>query len=519
MTHRRLDFGSFSLDAERGELMRQGTAPVNIGRRAAALLQRLLQADGRVVAKAELIDFAWPGAIVEDSNLSVQIAALRKALDQGDGAGRWIVTVPRIGYRFAGPAVAETVVAARAATSNPDSDRRPSIAVLPLANLSGDTGQQYFADAVTEEIINALTRFRWFHVLGRNVSFRLGGAATVDTVRELGIDYLLEGSVQRSTSEVRIAARLLEAASGRLLWGDRFELEAGESFAVQDRIATAVAAAAEPELLKSESAVAARRRRLGSESALDVVYQGMWLFHRVGRDTHLRARTLFRQALELDPELPEAHAWLGRVSAGIVAYGWSTDIAADLAEGVTAAEVAVRLDERNPYAHYALAITTAYTAEFERSARASRAALAVNPSFALGHLVLGMAELFAGRPQTAAEALARGLALNPHDPQNFVWLDVLALAWLFLDDPAEAQACAERSLVLRPGWCASLQLLACARATLNDIEGARAALAAITDRDRPLSALIRPLLESHPPWRRRLTTLLQRAQPPLAVAR
>jgi DNA-binding winged helix-turn-helix (wHTH) protein len=167
MTQRRLDFGSFSLDAERGELVRQGTAPVNIGRRAAALLQRLLQADGRIVAKAELIDFAWPGAIVEDSNLSVQIAALRKALDQDDGAGSWIVTVPRIGYRFAGPPVAETIVAARAATSNPDSDRRPSIAVLPFANLSGDTAQQYFADAVTEEIITALTRFRWFHVLGR----------------------------------------------------------------------------------------------------------------------------------------------------------------------------------------------------------------------------------------------------------------------------------------------------------------------------------------------------------------
>jgi TolB-like protein len=519
MTHRRLDFGCFSLDAERGELMRQGTAPVNIGRRAAALLQRLLQAEGRLVAKAELIDFAWPGAVIEDSNLSVQIAALRKALDQGDGAGRWIVTVPRIGYRFAGPPVAETVVAARAATPNPDSDRRPSIAVLPLANLSGDTGQQYFADAVTEEIITALTRFRWFHVLGRNVSFRLGGAATVEAIRELGIDYLLEGSVQRSSSEVRIAARLLEAASGRLLWGDRFELEAGESFAVQDRIATAVAAAAEPELLKSESAVAARRRRLGSESALDVVYQGMWLFHRVGRDTHLRARTLFRQALELDPELPEANVWLGRVNAGIVAYGWSSDVAADLAEGVAAAEHAVRLDERNPYAHYALAITTAYTREFERSARASRAALAVNPSFALGHLVLGMAELYAGRPETAVEAFGRGLELNPHDPQNFVWLDLLALAWLFLGDPAEAQACAERSLVLRPGWCVSNELLACARATLNDIAGARAALAATTDHDRPLSALIRPLLESHPAWRRRMATLLQRAQLPLAVAR
>ena len=517
MTRRRLDFGSFSLDVECAALMHAGAAPAAIGMRAAALLRCLLQAEGRIVAKSDLIDAAWPGAVVDDSNLSVQVAALRKALAREPGAEKWIVTVPRVGYRFVGPRAHAAAPVANSEPAAVAAEHRPSIAVLPFAylgGLDGDRGQQYLADAVTEETITALTRFRWFHVLGRSASFWIGGDAQhlQERVRELDVDYLLEGSLQREAGRVRIAARLVEARSGRQLWTERFDSDAADAFAIQDRIATAVAAAAEPELLKSESAVATRRRRVGNESALDMVYQGMLLFHRIGQETHWRARELFRRALAVDPTLPEAHAWLARVSAGIVAYGWSASADDDLAEGIAAAETAIRLDERNPYAHYALAITSVYRHSFEQAMAASRAAIELNPSFALGWLVLGMAELFAAHGDSGTAALARGLTLNPHDPQNFVWLALAATARLLHDDPTQAERLAERTLALRPGWCGALELLACCRAAMNDVGGARARLARITDHDRPLAGLLRPLLETQPASRRRIETLLSRAR-------
>ncbi len=163
------------------------------------------------------------------------------------------------------------------------------------------------------------------------------------------------------------------------------------------QIAERVAGAIEPELLKTEGAQAAVRHT-GNMTAWDVVRRGTWHFHQVTRENHLKARELFRQACKLDAELPEAHLWLGRVSAGVVPYGWSDNPVADLQEGMDAALKAVQLDERNPYAHYALAIVSVFADRLEQSISAARKAIEISRSFALGHLVFGMALLFNGRP-------------------------------------------------------------------------------------------------------------------------
>ncbi len=342
-------FGPFILDRQRGRLLREGR-PVAVSSKGLRLLEALLGSPGRVLTKTELMQAAWGDAAVEESNLSVQIAALRKQLGPTVDGGDWITTIPRVGYRFVGlPAKAPIERIAKPEALPTGREHRPSIAVLPFANLSGDKEQEYLADGITEDIITALTRFRWFFVIARNSSFAYKHKSldAKQIAHELGVQYLLEGSVRRSGQQIRISAQLVEAASGKHIWAERYDLELTEVFAIQDAIAERVAGAIEPELLKTEG-VQAAARHTGNITAWDLVRRGTWHFHQVTRENHLKARELFRQACKLDPELPEAHLWLGRVSAGVVPYGWSDNPVADLREGMDAALKAVQLDERNP---------------------------------------------------------------------------------------------------------------------------------------------------------------------------
>jgi len=513
MLERRFVFGPFVLDSGRGTLLRDG-APVPIGHRAMALLRALVEADGRVLTKAALMDAAWPGLVVEESNLSVQVAALRKLLGASPDATEWIATAARTGYRFAAPVrVDEDAQDDIAGTRAGEPARRPSIAVLPFTNLSGDPAQDYFADGIAEDIIAALSRFRWFFVVSRNSSFAFRGRSidVAAIARALGVRYLLEGSVRKSAREVRISAHLVDAAAARHLWADRFDVDAdfalGDMFAVQDRIAEQVAGAIEPELLRSESARADRQRR-ASATGWDLVQQGAWQFHQVTRPTHLRARELFRQARASDPELPEAHLWLARVSAGIVAYGWSDDEAADLREGIDAGLAAVRLDELNPYAHYGLAIASVYADAFDQAIRAAEKAIESAPSFALGHLVLGMTRLFSGDAPGAIEPLEHGLRLNPHDPQNFVWNDLLAWAHYFSGRPDRALECATAAMKIRPDWRPALEAAVCSEMALGRPDAARAAAAQRERLERPPGDILAPLWRRRPEWAAAIDALL-----------
>ena len=353
----RIAFGSFVLDVQRGTLVREGR-PVAVSSKGLWLLQALLSAPGQVLTKTDLMRAAWSDAAVEESNLSVQIAALRKQLGPAPDGGEWIATIPRVGYRFVGglspqPATDMDDVTA---TDLTEDEHRPSIAVLPFTNLSDEREQEYLADGITEDIITALTRFRWFFVIARNSSFAYKGKLldVKQVAHDLGVQYLLEGRVRKSGQHVRISTQLIDARSSNHIWAERYDLELTEVFAVQDEIAERVAGAIEPELLKTEG-VQAAARHTGNMTAWDLVRRGTWHFHRVTREDHLRARELFRQARKLDPELPEAHIWIARVTAGVVPFGWSENPAADMQEGTEAALSAVRLDERNPYSHRASA--------------------------------------------------------------------------------------------------------------------------------------------------------------------
>jgi TolB-like protein len=510
MPMQRLVFGPFTLDADRGTLLRDGR-PMAIGHRALQLLQALAAARGQVVTKAELMEAAWPRAIVEESNLSVQIAALRKLLD--DGAQReTIATVARVGYRFCLP-VAE-------AASSPEESSAgalplgASIGVLPLANLGADPQQEYFADGVTEDIIMALSRFRWFRVMGRSSSFAFKGqrAGAQEIAHKLHVRYLLEGSVRRAGDGVRISLHLVDGESGTQLWGERYDFDAPDLLVVQERIAEQVAGAIEPELLKSEAQAAASRPDAANATALDLVHRGTWLFHQVHREGHLQAREMFREACRLDPASAQANFWLARVSAGIVAYGWSNDEAHDLQEGMAAAARAIRADEKHPYAHYALAITSVYASQFDQAIRAARRAVQLTPGFALGHLVLGLALLYSGDAAAALPPLAQGLRLNAFDPQNFVWHTTLAWAQLFCGDARGGLESARQAQEIRRDWRSALESAACCLVALGEPAAAQQAWRELEQLARPASDVLSPMRHHNPNWDGQIVQWLREAE-------
>jgi TolB-like protein len=502
MTGGHFEFGPFTLNVGRGFLLRDGR-PVAVSSKGLLLLEALVSRAGSPVAKAELMQAAWPDTAVEESNLSVQIAALRKLLGTMEDGSEWILTVPRVGYRFIVLPDRE-----RRAETEPSSSR-PAIAVLPFVIGADNRDKEYLADGITDDIITALMRFRWFRVVSRSSSFALKGklADSRQIARDLGARYLLEGSLRQSRDRLRVSAHLVDAATGAQVWAERYDVQMSDIFALQDEIAERVAGAIEPELLKTEARLATSRHT-GNVTAWDLVRQGTWQFHKITRDSHQAARKLFQQACAIDPDLPEAHIWLARACAGLVAYGWSDDPGADIKEGVQAASRAIYLDGKDPYAHYAFAIVSAYGRVPRQGMLAAEKAVALNPSFALGHLVLGMSRLFDGRATEAVAPFRHGFALNPHDPQNFIWLNLLALAQFFSGDTSSAVASAEEALKVRPDWRPSYETLAACHAAVGNFDEAKRAVGRIDELKRPEGDALAPMMELNPHWSVRLAQLI-----------
>jgi TolB-like protein/Flp pilus assembly protein TadD len=510
MSAERYEFGPFVLDATSGTLMQDG-APIALGNRGMALLLELLRAKDQVVAKAALMDAAWPNLVVEESNLSVQIAALRKLLGASPTGGEWIRTVPRVGYRLIRESGRDGTASPRAIP--PGRGQKPTIAVFPLLNASTEPQQDYFAGGLTDDIIKALGRFRWFSVIGPNSDLvqDLGLPDAMRAASDRGVRYLLQGSLRKSDQRMRVSVQLIDAGSGIHIWDERYDVEMAEVFAIQDAIAERVAGAIEPELLKTEAALAASRKP-GNMSAWDLVRQGTERFHRLTQPTHFQARELFREACRVDPNLAEAHSWLARVSAGVLAYGWSASPEADREEGLRAAFAGIRLDDRNPYSHYGLAIISVYGGDLDQATRAAEKAVELSPSFALGNLVLGMARLFSGAASGATASLERGLQLHAFDPQNFIWLNLLALARLLGGQHEAALDAAIQAVRVRPDWRPSLESLACCYFALGREQEARRCVQEAAELSRPSSNALQPLMQRNPQWAELIERMLRKAR-------
>ena len=294
MTDHRVAFGPFVFDRTSTALW-EGSKSVPLGGRGAALLSALLEADSGVVTRSALMDRAWPGIAVEDGNLAVQIAGLRKILGTRSDGQEWIATVPRVGYRLVrvpGPDAA-------------DGNGKPAIAVLPFLNMSSDREQEHFADGMVEDLITAMSRFKTFAVVARNSSFVFKGRAVDvrEVARTLGVRYVLEGSVRRSGQRVRVSAQLIDGESGAHLWAENLDGAIEDMLDFQDRITARVAGLIEPEIHRAEIE-RSRRKRPENLGAYDLYLQALPLLHVLGvqRLEHYdEAIDLLDRAIALDP--------------------------------------------------------------------------------------------------------------------------------------------------------------------------------------------------------------------------
>jgi adenylate cyclase len=316
---------------------------------------------------------------------------------------------------------------------------KPSIAVLPFSNMSGDPEQEYFADGITEDIITALSHHRWFFVIARNSTFVYKGRAVdvKQVARELGVRYILEGSVRRAGKRVRISGQLIEAETSNHLWAERFDRDMADIFAIQDEITQSVVGAIEPEMLLIEGK-RALRKSVGNLDAFDCCMRAMWHFSQLAPEHHEQAVALLRQAIRVDPNLAQAHMMLARILIGRIMYGWSSDLAHDLAESYATAARSVSLDDRDPYTHYAFCWASLVRRLHGQALEEAQRSIDLNPNFALGFFTLGLVRVHIGHFREALDSLLRSLRLNPNDPQAGSFLSFVALAHYHQENYEEA---------------------------------------------------------------------------------
>jgi len=368
---------------------------------------------------------------------------------------------------------------------------KPSIAVLAFENLSGDKEQEYFADGVSEDIISALSRWRWFFVIARNSSFTYKGRAVDVTQvgRELGVRYVLEGSVRRQGARVRVVAQLIDASTGAHIWSDTFDRDLPDLFALHDEITEHVVAAIEPAMLQNEGE-RATHKSAADLSAFDCFQRGMWRLNQVSAESSVAARELFLEAIRRDPELALAHTGLSRILYGAVVYGWSEDPDRDLAAAEEAARTAIALDARDAWAHFALSGALLYLGRHEEALDEAERTVSLNPNFAFGHFRLGQVLIYCGRAAEAVAPIERSIRHNPFDPQMGPMRATLALAHYHAGDLEEAALRAGEAA--HYGDARANAVLAAALARLGRASEARAAFG-MDMQQRAVQAVRRPI--------------------------
>lgn len=370
--------------------------------------------------------------------------------------------------------VGVTISSSSAAPALPE---KPSIAVLPFTNMGSDAEQEYFADGISEDIITALSKWRWLFVIARNTSFVYKGKAVdiKQVGRDLGVRYVLEGSVRRAGNRVRITAQLIEAAAGAHLWGERYDRDLADTFAVQDEITESVVGAIEPELRQVEQQRAVRKSA-ETMDAWDHYMRAMWRFHQFNAEDSAKAERLMRQAIELDPGFAPGYVGLARVFTQKVVFEWSEDLDGDRRAAYAAARRAVELDEKDPYTHYALGWASLLMRQHEDAIAEAQKAIDLTPNFALAYYMLGVARVLLGRFEQANDPFRRAMRLSPHEPLTFFFCYYLALAQYHQEHYEEAAKIARMGIGIRPTHML-FRALAASYGQLGRAEEARAALA------------------------------------------
>ena len=494
-------FADCVLDPDRRELTR-GSEAVAIGPQVFDLLVHLVQNRERVVSKDGLLDVVWGGRIVSESTLTSHINAVRKAIGDSGEDQRLIRTVARKGFRFVGDTrevqSSDSLSSRKAelAKSNetpahtlslPD---KPSIAALPFHNLSGDPEQEYFADGMVEDITAALSRIRWLFVVARNSSFTYKGrVVNVKQVgRELGVRYLLEGSVRKAANRVRITGQLIDTVTGGHLWAERFEGTLDDIFGLQDQVAASVVGAIAPQLERAEIG-RAKRKPTASLDAYDHYLRGVANVHQGAREAINEALPLFYKAIQLDPEFASAYGMAAWCHFWRKVNGWMADRPQEVAEGVRLARRAVELGKDDAVALTRSGHALAHLADdLDGGVALLDRALVLDPNLAAAWFLGGFLRAWRGEPDEAIEHFARAMRLSPLDPEMYRMQAGTALAHLFAGRFDKASSWAAKAIRDLPSFLMVIGISAASHALAGRTDEARRAMDHLRELDPALRA-------------------------------
>ncbi len=449
------------------------------------LLVYLLENRDRVVSKDDLIATVWGGRIVSESTLTSRINAARRAIGDSGGDQKLIRTFPRKGLRFV--AEVRTNGAEASGETAPDQAReqprgglplpdRPAIAVLPFTNMSGDPEQEYFSDGISEDIITALSKLRWFFVIARNSSFIYKGKAVhmKQVAEELGVGYVVEGSVRKGGDRVRITAQLNDVVTGSHIWAERYDRDLADVFAVQDEITEAIVAAIEPQLYAAEN-FRARRKPPDSMDAWDLVMRALSHYWRVTRQDNVVAQPLLEKAIRIDPNYGQALGLLAASHTFSAHMGWE-DMATVAPIAERAAQAAILADSEDPWAHCALGGVYLFARRFDDSLAEFESSLRLNPNFSLAQGYYGLTLAYCGRSEDAVLAAHRALRLSPHDPLSAVYFGIASYAQYVGRNYDEAMRLAREGVRQRADFVGAHRVLTAAAGMTGQHDVAKAAL-------------------------------------------
>lgn len=472
-------FEEYAFDTDRRELHRRKGA-IRLAPQVFDLLHYLIHNRERVVSKTELIDAIWKGRAVSEAALTTRLRVARSAIGDSGAEQRLIKTLPRKGWRFAGlvqeaPGPAGGAVVAEPAVEPskpglalPD---KPSIAVLPFQNMSGDVEQEYFADGMADDIITGLSRSKSLFVIARSSSFIYKGSA-VDIKRigrELGVRYVLEGSVRKAGDRVRITGQLVDAATGNHIWADRYESKLEGVFDLQDRVTMSVIGAIAPHVERAEIARALRKPP-ESLNAYDYYLRGLAKVHRWTRKANGEALQLFCKAIEFDQSLASAYGMAAWCYVQRKGRGWMTEHVRERAEATRLAGKAVHLGGDDSIAlcmgGYALAFVAH---QFGDAAVFMDRGLVVNPNMAHGWTLSGWLRVWRGEPELALDHVAHAMRLSPLDPSMYAMHGAMAYAHFLAARYGPAASSAEKSMRDNPNFLLAI----CASAASNALAGRR----------------------------------------------